>query len=76
MEGLGGRKIDDEIEFDRLLDRNVARLRAAQNLINVVAGAPELIRQVCVRFDVFLETVYRWQPRGSRQPSGKAGAAL
>jgi hypothetical protein len=24
VEGLGGRKIDDEIEFDRLLDRNVA----------------------------------------------------
>jgi len=30
----------------RLHDRDFARLRAAQNLINVVAGAPELIWQV------------------------------
>ena len=30
-ERLGGGQIDDEIEFGRLLDRNVARLRPAQN---------------------------------------------
>src|SRR6516162_6396222 len=27
VEGLGGRKIDDEIKLSRLLDRDVARLR-------------------------------------------------
>jgi len=39
-ERLGGRQIDDEIEFGRLLDRDVARLRPAQNLVDIVGGAP------------------------------------
>ena len=36
---LGGRKIDGEIELGRLLDRNFARLRPAQNLVDKIGGA-------------------------------------
>ena len=39
-ERLGGREIDDKIEFGRLLDRNIARLRPAQNLVDTVGCAP------------------------------------
>src|SRR3954462_3881863 len=34
-ERLGGRQIDDEIEFGRLLDRKIGRLRPAQNLVDI-----------------------------------------
>ena len=40
-ERFGGLEIDDEIEFGRLLDRDVGRLRSAQNLVDKVGGAPE-----------------------------------
>jgi hypothetical protein len=40
-ERLGGREIDDEIELRRPLDRDVGRLRPAQNLIDIIPGAPE-----------------------------------
>jgi hypothetical protein len=36
-ERLGGRKIDDEIKLGRLLDRDVGRLRSAQDLVDIVA---------------------------------------
>src|SRR5262249_14850152 len=45
-ESVGGRKVDDEIESGRLLDRDVAWLRPAQNLVDDVGDAPELVRQV------------------------------
>ena len=38
---LGSFEIDDVLEFRRLLDRKVKRLRAFQNLIYVDSGAPE-----------------------------------
>src|SRR5262249_37105758 len=37
-ERLGGRKVYDEIELSRLLDRDVTRLRAAQNLVDIIGG--------------------------------------
>ena len=43
---LGGLEIDDEIELGRLLDPKVGRLRPAQNLVNVVGGAPKQAREV------------------------------
>ena len=46
-ECLGGLEIDDEIEFGRLLDRDVGGLRPAQNLIDQLGGAPKQIRKVC-----------------------------
>src|ERR1700745_2461075 len=57
-ERLSGGAIDDEIELGRLLDWDVARLRPAQNLVDIVGGAPELVREVwsigdqTCRFDV------------------------
>src|SRR5262249_38307409 len=38
---FGGRQIDDEVKLRRLLDWNVAWLRSAQNLIDVVTRALE-----------------------------------
>ena len=46
-ERLDGLQVDDEIEFGRLLDREVTRLRPAQNLVDIVSGAPEQVREVC-----------------------------
>src|SRR4051794_2239196 len=43
---LGGRQIDGEIELGRLLDRNIAGLRTAQNLIDHVRGPPKHVREV------------------------------
>src|SRR5262249_15913334 len=40
-EPLGGDQIEDEIELARLLNRNVARLRPAQNFVHIVGGAPK-----------------------------------
>src|SRR5262249_54089270 len=45
-ERLGGCNVDDEIELRRLLDRDVARLRATQNLIDITSGAPEKVQKV------------------------------
>jgi hypothetical protein len=39
---LGGRDVDDKLKFGRLLDRNIAGLRAAQNLVHDLGSAPEL----------------------------------
>jgi len=38
-ERLRGRKIEDQIELGRLLNRDVGGLRPAQNLVDQVAGA-------------------------------------
>jgi hypothetical protein len=40
-ERLGRGQVDDEIEFGRLLDGNVGRLRTAKNFIDQLSGAPE-----------------------------------
>src|SRR5215467_4338488 len=45
-ERLGDLQIDDEIEFNRLLDRQIGRLRSAQNPVNITSGAPELVSKV------------------------------
>ena len=72
-ERLGGRQIDDEIELGRLLDRDVGRLRPAQNLVDIVGGAPEQVREIwsighqTSRFDVLPEAVHRRQSRAERQ---------
>src|SRR3974377_743448 len=38
-ERLGALQVDDKLEFGRLLDRNVGRLRPAQNLVGDPGGA-------------------------------------
>src|SRR5262249_39367385 len=40
-EHLGGLEVNNQLEFGRLLDRQVGRLCAAQNLVNIIGGAPE-----------------------------------
>src|SRR5262249_53798838 len=45
-EHLGSGQVDDKLESGRLLDRNIAGLRTAQNLVNQLGGAPELIQEV------------------------------
>src|SRR6516165_790884 len=42
-ERLGGRKVYDEIELSRLLDRDVPGLRPVQNLIDIATSAPEQV---------------------------------
>jgi hypothetical protein len=36
---FGSRQVDNEIELGRLFDGDVARLRPAQNLVDIVGGA-------------------------------------
>ena len=43
-QSVGGRQVDDQIESGRLLDRDVAWLRTARNLVDDVGDAPELVR--------------------------------
>src|SRR5262249_44395913 len=65
-ERLGCGQIDDEIEFGRLLDRKLARLRAAQNLVDIIGGAPKQVRNArsighkASRFDVLPQACDRW----------------
>src|SRR5262249_22039981 len=72
-ERLGSRQIDGKIELGRLLDRDVGRLRPAQNLVDIVGGAPVQVREVCSighqasRFDVVVLAVHRRQSRAQRQ---------
>src|SRR5262245_36925521 len=64
-ESLRGRKVYDEVELGRLLDRDFAWLRPAQNLIDVVGSAPEQVREVwsighqATRFDVVPRPMHR-----------------
>jgi hypothetical protein len=41
-----GLEVNHQIEFGRLLDRNVGRLCAAQNLVDESGGAPKQVREV------------------------------
>src|SRR5262249_11449279 len=64
---LGGGQVDDEIELGGLLDRDITRLRPAQNLVNIISGAPELLRKAwpigheTSPFNVFTSAVHRRQ---------------
>src|SRR5262249_18541206 len=72
-ERLSGGEIDDKIKLGRLLDRDVTRLRAAQNLVDIIGGASILVRDAwsighqTSRFDVLPQTVHRRQSRAQRQ---------
>ena len=45
-DGPGGFKIDNQFELVRCLDRQVGRIRAAQDTINIRRGAPVLAHQI------------------------------
>src|SRR5262245_53571977 len=44
VERLGSSEINNEIEFARLLDRNITRFCPAQNLVDKIGGPPETSR--------------------------------
>src|ERR1700738_4379849 len=68
-ERLGGREIEDKIEFGRLLDRDIGRLGAAQNLVDKLGSASVLgdgvwaVGHQTSRFDVLAKAVNGWQSR-------------
>src|SRR5262249_38634054 len=72
-ERLRHKQVYDEIELGRLLDRDVAWLRSAQDLVNKVAGAPVKAREVrsigheTSRFQPFAIGVHRGQSGGERE---------
>jgi hypothetical protein len=45
-ERFGGREIDDEIEFRRLLNRKVGWLGPTQNLIDEIASSSKQVRKI------------------------------
>src|SRR5262245_40060755 len=67
------KQVYDEIELGRLLDRDVAWLRSAQDLVDEVAGAPVEAREVrsigheTSRFEPFAIRVHCGQSRGERE---------
>src|SRR6266851_1189428 len=44
-EGLGGLEVDDQLERRRLLDRQVARLRTLEDLVDVGGSTPKVCPQ-------------------------------
>ena len=46
-ESLGCSHVDDEVEFGRLLDRDVAGLGAAHDLVDVFTRASEQVGVIC-----------------------------
>src|SRR5450755_4149039 len=70
---LGSLEIDHQFELGWLLDRKVGGLRAAQNLVDIVRGAPKQIRHVwpighqTARFGKLSKAVHGRQPRPERQ---------
>src|SRR5262249_28221006 len=69
---LGRGQVDDEIEFGRLLDWDVAWLGPSQNLVNIVCGTAEEVEEVwsirhqTSRFDRRPIALHRRQPRITR----------
>src|SRR5215467_7476794 len=67
-ERVGGPEIDDQIEFNRLLDRNLSGLCSAQYLIDEIGGTPphaQPVRSIGhqpTRFDVLSHAVQRGKP--------------
>ena len=45
---LTGRKIDDEIEFGRLLHRKISGLSAPKYFVDVAGGTPRQISEICL----------------------------
>src|SRR5882724_5141305 len=72
-EGLGGLEVDDQLELRRLLDGQIARLGALENLVHVGRGAPKQISKVrsighkAPGIDILPPWKHRWQPGLGRQ---------
>jgi hypothetical protein len=74
-EGLGGLEVDDEFESCRLLHRQVGRLSAPENLVNIDGAAtPELgnvdaIRDEAARPPLGIPATHEWRGCGARPPA-------
>src|SRR6266478_8079748 len=72
-ECLCGLEVDDQLEFGRLFDWDVAGIRAAQNLVDIVGGALEQVREArsighqASPFDLFPVAVNGRHARSERQ---------
>src|SRR6266516_3748789 len=72
-EYFGGDQVDDQVEFGRLFHWYVGRLRPAQNLVDILGGAPEKVREVwpighqTSRFDILPLNENRRQSCAHRQ---------
>src|SRR5438045_43219 len=44
-QGLGGPRVDNKLELCRLLDRQIARLRALEDLVHIAGGTPEVVQR-------------------------------
>src|SRR5262249_29800398 len=66
-------QVNDEIEFGWLLDWDVGRFRAAQNLVDIIGRTPKQVGVIRSEghqpstFDILPSPVYGWQPRADRQ---------
>jgi hypothetical protein len=50
---LGGFQIDDQLEFGRLLHREISRLRSSENLVDIPSGAtPRILTTRAVRHKI------------------------
>ena len=72
-ERLGGGQVDDQIKLGRLLDRQVARLCSAQNIVDVIGSTSEQVRKIrsighqTSRIDVLARAIDRRQPGAHSQ---------
>src|SRR6516164_4921482 len=71
-ESLGGGQVEDKVELGRLLDRKVARLRPAQNFVDILGSAAKQVREVWTirhqpsRFGQFPKAVHGRQSHAQR----------
>src|SRR5258708_32828605 len=67
-EGFGGLEVDDQLELRRLLDREIPRLRALEDLVDEESRAPEEIRVVRAVTDESTSLDPLLRPDDTRQP--------
>jgi hypothetical protein len=66
-------QVYDEIELDRLLDRDIGGVGPAQNLVDVIGSSPKQVREVWPKrnqpscFDIVPRAVHRRQSRANRR---------
>src|SRR6476620_3178975 len=73
-ERLRGLQVNDELDFARLLNGQIARVGALQNLVNVEGRAPQTIRNIdAVAHE---RSIHRPFPRPSMTGHRRAAASL
>src|SRR5882762_7073894 len=77
-DGLGRLEVDDQLELRRLLDREIPRLRALEDLVDEESRAPEEIRVVRAVTDesTSLDPLLRPDDTGQAVCEGEIGDPL